>query len=41
MNGKFISLFALVWMDRGSLKLQILPQAIVITLLAFLGFYAM
>ena len=37
---RFISLFALAWMDRGSLNLQILPQAIVTILLALLGIYA-
>ena len=37
---RFISLFALGWMDRGSLKLHILPQTIVTALLALLGGYA-
>jgi hypothetical protein len=40
-SGRFISLFALAWMDRGSLKLPILPQAIATILLALLGIYAM
>ena len=31
--GRFISLFAPAWMDRDSLKLQFLPQAIVTTTL--------
>jgi protein-S-isoprenylcysteine O-methyltransferase Ste14 len=40
-GSRFISLLALAWMDRGSLKLEILPQAIVTTLLALLGVYTM
>ena len=40
-GGRFIALLALAWMDRGSLKLQILPQAIVTILLALPGIYAM
>jgi len=39
--GRFISLLALAWMDRGSLELQIFPRAIVTILLALLGTYAM
>lgn len=40
-GGRFISLLALAWMDRGSLKLAVLPQAIATTLLALLGIYTM
>ena len=40
-GGRFMSLLALAWMDRGSLKLQILPQAIVTIPLVLLGIYAM
>jgi hypothetical protein len=40
-GGRFISLLALAWMDRGSLQLQVLPQAIVSIILALLGIYAM
>ena len=40
-GGRFISLLALAWMDRGSLRLPILPQAILTTLLALLGLYTM
>jgi hypothetical protein len=40
-GGRFLSLLALAWMDRGSLQLQILPQIAVTTILAVLGFYAM
>jgi hypothetical protein len=39
-GGRFISLFALAWMDRGSLELPILPRALVTTLLVALGVYA-
>ena len=38
-GSRFISLLVLAWMDRGSLKLKILPQAIVTTLLALIGIY--
>ena len=38
--GRFVSLIALAWWDRGSLKLQVLPRAIVTTLLALVGIYA-
>jgi hypothetical protein len=41
MNSRFISLLALAWLDRGSLKLPVLSQAIVTTLLALLGIYTM
>ena len=40
-GSRFISLFVLAWMDRGSFKLPVLPQAIVTALLALLGIYAM
>ena len=39
-GGRFMSLLALAWMDRGSLTLQILPQAIVTIPLVLLGIYA-
>ena len=39
--GRFVSLFALAWLDRDSLNLQILPQLIVTTILTLLGLYAM
>ena len=39
-GSRFVSLFALAWMDRGSLGLGILPQAIVTTLLIAIGTYA-
>jgi hypothetical protein len=40
-GGRFISLFALAWMDRGSLQLQALPQIVVTVILTVLGVYAM
>jgi hypothetical protein len=40
-GGRFISLVALAWLDRGSLNLQFLPQIIVTILLALPGLYAM
>lgn len=40
-GGRFLSLFALAWMDRGSLHLQILPRILVTGILAGLGLYAM
>ena len=40
-GGRFISLVALAWMDKGSLKLQFLPQAIATIFLAMPGLYAM
>ena len=40
-GGRFISLFALAWLDRGSLKLHVLPLAVATTLLALAGGYAM
>ncbi|MGK7912900.1 MAG: methyltransferase [Synechococcus sp.] len=39
--GRFISLFALAWIDRYSLSLAILPQAIATALLALLSIYTM
>ena len=40
-GGRFISLFAIAWLDCGSLKFQVLPRVIVTTLLTLLGIYAM
>jgi hypothetical protein len=40
-GGRFLSLFALAWMDRGSLQLQILPRVFITTVLIVLGVYAM
>jgi hypothetical protein len=40
-GGRFVSLAALAWIDRGSLKLPILPLVIVTVLLALPGIYAM
>ncbi len=40
-GGRFISLAALAWLDRDSLELQILAQAIVTIILALPGIYAM
>ena len=40
-GGRFITLLALAWVDRGSLKLQILTQAIATILLLLPGMYAM
>lgn len=40
-GGRFVTLFALAWMDRGSLNLQALPQATITLLLALPGIYAM
>jgi len=37
---RFVSLIALAWLDRGSLKLDIVPQAVVATILFTLGLYA-
>jgi len=39
--GRFVSLLALAWLDRGSLNLQTVPRVIVGTLLALPGIYAM
>lgn len=38
--GRFISLSALAWIDRGSLNLQVFPQTVVTIVLSLLGFYA-
>ncbi len=40
-GGRFISLFVLAWMDRGSLHLQALPRIILTGILAGFGVYAM
>ncbi len=40
-SGRFFSLLTLAWVDRGSLNLHILHLAIVTTLLALPGIYAM
>ena len=40
-GGRFLSLFALAWMDRGSLQLQVLPRIVVTVTLTVLGVYAM
>ncbi len=40
-GGRFISLLALAWLDRGSLKLDAIPLAFATTLLALPGVYAM
>jgi hypothetical protein len=39
--GRFVSLLALAWLDRGSLELQPLPRTIITTLLVLIGIYAM
>ena len=39
--GRFISLFALAWIDRGSLNLNIIPLTILTILLVLPGMYAM
>ena len=40
-SGRFVSLIALAWLDRGSLMLPVLLQAILTTLFGLVGFYAM
>ncbi|QDT01335.1 methyltransferase [Adhaeretor mobilis] len=40
-GGRFVSLFVLAWLDRGSLELPVLPRVILTTLLALPGCYAM
>ena len=40
-GGRFLSLIALAWMDRGSLHLPIFPQIIITGIFAALGLYAM
>jgi len=39
-GGRFVSLLTLAWIDRGSLGLPFLPQAVATTLLALPGLYA-
>lgn len=39
-GGRFISLLALAWMDRGSLELPVLLQASAASILVLLGLYA-
>ena len=39
--GRFVSLLALAWLDRGSLGLGIVPRVVLSTLLALPGLYAM
>lgn len=39
--GRFVSLFTLAWLDRGSLNLNTIPLSIITMLLALPGFYAM
>jgi len=38
---RFISLFTLAWIDRGSLNFHILPQIVIIVIFTLLGLYAM
>jgi hypothetical protein len=38
---RFISLFVLAWIDRGSLKFHILPQIVVTVIFTVFGLYAM
>ena len=40
-GGRFVSLFALAWMDRGSLHLQTLPRIVLTGIMTLLGVYAM
>lgn len=40
-GSRFVFLLALAWMDRGSLKFQIFPQTVVITILFLPGIYTM
>ncbi len=40
-GGRFVSLFVLAWMDRGSLGLAMLPRSVSTTLLVLPGVYAM
>ena len=40
-GGRFVSLFALAWMDRGSLHLQTLPLIVLTGIMTLLGVYAM
>jgi hypothetical protein len=40
-GGRFVSLFALAWMDRGSFLLQDTPRIVITVVLTVLGVYAM
>jgi hypothetical protein len=40
-GGRFLSLLALAWMDRGSLQIQNIPRIVITGILAALGVYAM
>ncbi len=40
-GGRFVSLFSLAWVDRGSLHLSMLPRTLITGTLAALGIYAM
>jgi hypothetical protein len=40
-GARFVSLFVLASLDRGSLKLPVLPQVLITTILVFPGIYAM
>jgi hypothetical protein len=40
-SGRFVSLLALAWLDRGSLGLPVIPQTVATILLTMLGIYAM
>jgi hypothetical protein len=40
-GGRFVSLFALAWMDRGSFQLQETPRIVITVVLTVLGVYAM
>ena len=40
-GGRFLTLLALAWMDRGSLDLQIFPRTVITGILIVLGVYAM
>lgn len=40
-GGRFVSLFALAWVDRGSFQLQDTPRIVITVVLVVLGVYAM
>ena len=40
-GGRFVTLLVLAWLDRGSLEIPVLPQAIVTAIFLFVGLYAM
>jgi hypothetical protein len=40
-GGRFVSLFALAWADRGTLNLPAVPRALLTTVLLVVGIYAM